>query len=118
MEYLFSYGTLQDSSVQLATFGRQVAGEPDALIGFRQDWVQITDPYVLKTSGKTHHPIVTQTDNPDDRVQGTVFALSPEDIARADEYEVDDYMRASVLLASGLTAWLYVKKQSSHKAVI
>ena len=111
MDYLFSYGTLQDKAVQIATFGRQVEGSPDALIGFRQDWVEITDPYVLKTSGKTHHPIVTQTDNPDDKVPGTVFALSPEDIARADEYEVDDYMRASVSLASGKTAWLYVKTQ-------
>lgn len=97
--------------MQIATFGRQVEGAPDALIGFRQDWVEITDPYVLKTSGKTHHPIVTQTDNPDDKVPGTVFSLSPEDIARADEYEVDDYMRAAVSLASGKTAWLYVKKQ-------
>ncbi len=111
MEYLFSYGTLQDRSVQIATFGREVAGTPDALIGFRQDWVEITDPYVLKTSGKTHHPIVTQTDNPDDKVQGTVFALRSEDIARADAYEVDDYMRASVSLASGKSAWLYVKKE-------
>ena len=111
MDYLFSYGTLQDKAVQIATFGRQVEGSPDALIGFRQDWVEITDPYVLKTSGKTHHPIVTQTDNPDDKVPGTVFALSPEDIARADEYEVDDYLRASVSLASGKTAWLYVKTQ-------
>ena len=111
MDYLFSYGTLQDKAVQIATFGRQVEGSPDALIGFRQDWVEITDPYVLKTSGKTHHPIVTQTDNPDDKVPGTVFALSPEDIARDDEYEVDDYMRASVSLASGKTAWLYVKTQ-------
>ena len=111
MDYLFSYGTLQDKAVQIATFGRQVEGSPDALIGFRQDWVEITDPYVLKTSGKTHHPIVTQTDNPDDKVVGTVFVLSPEDIARADAYEVDDYRRASVSLASGKTAWLYVKTQ-------
>ena len=118
MDYLFSYGTLQDKDVQIATFGRQVEGTPDELIGFRRDWVHITDPYVLKTSGMAQHPIVIQTDNPDDRVAGSVFALSPDDIARADAYEVDDYMRASVSLASGKTAWLYVKKQSSHKAVI
>jgi hypothetical protein len=34
-EYLFSYGTLQDEAVQLATFGRRLSGEPEVLEGFR-----------------------------------------------------------------------------------
>ncbi len=110
MEYLFSYGTLRNKCVQIATFGREVKGHEDALIGFRKDWLEITDPHVLATSNQAHHPIAMRTDNPDDRVLGTVFGLSKEDIARADEYEVDDYERVSVVLASGKTAWLYEKK--------
>lgn len=95
----------------MATFGRELKGQKDDLIGFRQDWLEITDPYVLKTSSQTRHPIVSRTDNPKDRVAGTVFALSAEDIARADEYEVDDYKRVKVDLASGKTAWLYVEAE-------
>jgi hypothetical protein len=32
-ESLFSYGTLRQEEVQLATFGRRLAGRPDALVG-------------------------------------------------------------------------------------
>ena len=34
-ENLFSYGTLQSVAVQLATFGRRLAGKADRLIGYR-----------------------------------------------------------------------------------
>lgn len=56
---LFSYGTLQDKAVQLANFGRELVGQEDQMLGYSQAWVEITDPQVLATSGKTHHPIVT-----------------------------------------------------------
>jgi gamma-glutamylcyclotransferase (GGCT)/AIG2-like uncharacterized protein YtfP len=41
-------------------------------------------------------------------VEGTVFAISEADLAAADEYEVDDYVRVAVPLRSGRTAWVYV----------
>ena len=61
MPFLFSYGTLQQEDVQLATFGRRLAGAADALVGYRQSMVEIDDPEVVRTSGKTHHPIVAFT---------------------------------------------------------
>ena len=36
MPLLFSYGTLQQQNVQLATFGRLLKGSPDSLVGFVQ----------------------------------------------------------------------------------
>lgn len=110
MEYLFSYGTLQLPAVQRDTFGEEVAGEPDALVGFSKTMVEITDPEVLALSGERFHPIVSRTDNPDDTVPGMVFVLTQDQIAKADAYEVDDYERVSVRLKSGKTAWLYVAK--------
>ncbi|MGB6319716.1 MAG: gamma-glutamylcyclotransferase family protein [Litorimonas sp.] len=110
MEYLFSYGTLQLPAVQRETFGADVPGDPDALVGFRRDEVEITDPAVLALSGERFHPIVTHTGDSEDRVAGTVFALTAEQLARADAYEVDDYERVAVELESGRTAWLYVSK--------
>lgn len=41
-------------------------------------------------------------------VEGTVFSISEAELAAADVYEVDDYVRVAVPLRSGQTAWVYV----------
>ncbi|MGX9791233.1 gamma-glutamylcyclotransferase family protein [Mycobacterium sp. MMS18-G62] len=107
-ELLFSYGTLRQPEVQRATFGREIDGRPDAIVGYDLDYVTITDPHVIATSGSDRHPILKPTDRPGAAVEGTVFAISAEDLAAADEYEVDDYRRVAVPLRSGDQAWVYV----------
>ncbi|MBI1906462.1 MAG: gamma-glutamylcyclotransferase [Rhodocyclales bacterium] len=107
-ELLFSYGTLQLESVQLATFGRKISGTPDSLPGFARTLMEITDPDVLATSGQTHYPIVAHTGDDADQVTGTVFEITAQELANADAYEADDYMRVSVTLATGKRAWVYV----------
>ncbi len=42
-QYLFSYGTLQSSEVQLALFGRELNGAADELPGYRKLEVEIDD---------------------------------------------------------------------------
>lgn len=106
-ERLFSYGTLQLESVQRATFGRLLAGKPDALVGFRLGQLAIRDPEVVRTSGVSHHPIVHATGDHADRVPGVVFEVTPAELAHADAYETDDYARLRVRLASGTRAWVY-----------
>lgn len=108
MPRLFSYGTLQQQDVQRATFGRTLDGHGDVLPGYAQELIAISDPVVVATSGKTHHPIVKSTGVPTDRVDGTVFEISADELAQADRYEVSDYRRVAVTLASGLPAWVYV----------
>ena len=110
MPLLFSYGTLQLPSVQLANFERLLQGQADSLQGWRQDMVEITDPQVLAESGERFHPILRRTDAPQDAVAGTVFDISAAELLRADSYEVDDYHRIEVQLASGSTAWVYVAR--------
>ena len=99
-ELLFSYGTLQVESVQLATFGRRLAGTADGLPGYKQSLVRIEDASVVATSGKTHHPIVSY--------HGTAFEVTAEELQHADAYEVSDYKRISATLLSGVRAWVYV----------
>lgn len=111
-EYLFSYGTLQLEQVQLATFGRKLDGHADDMPGYSLAMLKINDPEVVATSGKTHHPVVTYTGNPADRVSGMVFAITPEELRHADDYEVDAYRRDRVVLASGVPAWVYVDAES------
>ena len=94
--------------MQRATFGRLLSGQADMLPGHAQDMVAIDDPAVVATSGKTHHPIVKHTGAPSDRVAGTVFDISDDELAQADRYEVAAYRRVAVTLGSGLSAWVYV----------
>ena len=106
-ELLFSYGTLRQPEVQLATFGRLLEGRPDAIVGYDLDYVTITDPHVIATSGSDRHPVL-KPGAATAAVEGTVFSISEAELAAADAYEVDDYVRVAVPLRSGQTAWVYV----------
>lgn len=106
--HLFSYGTLRQSDVQMASFGRLLDGSEDALPGYRTTLVEITDPIVLATSGERFHPIVEPSSSPDDEVPGTVFRITEDELLAADAYEVSDYVRERVRLKSGVDAWVYV----------
>ena len=109
---LFSYGTLQDEALQQRLFGRSLAGTPDTLLGFRMDWLEERDPGAVAASGVVRHPVVHETGNTHDRIPGTLLRLNDAELARADEYEADDYRRVRVTLASGAQAWLYAASRS------
>ncbi len=104
---VFSYGTLRQADVQLALFGREVKTVDDRLPGYRVDWLTITDPEVIATSGSDRHPILREGD-PSDWVEGAYLELTAAELAAADAYEVDDYARGIVILSSGLDAWAYL----------
>ena len=108
---LFSYGTLQLERVQLATFGRRLTGAPDAMVGYRLEPVEITDPEVIAISGTNQHTNLVLSDDPADEVAGTVFEITAAELAAADAYEVDGYERVSVRLRSGVEAFVYIAPQ-------
>ena len=109
MPLVFSYGTLQQEDVQLATFGRLLHGQKDELLGFEQSFVKIEEPRVVTTSGRTHHANVTFNGRNDSRVSGTVFEITNAELTAADQYEqVATYKRVSAMLASGKRAWVYI----------
>jgi gamma-glutamylcyclotransferase (GGCT)/AIG2-like uncharacterized protein YtfP len=107
---LFSYGTLQDKSVQIANFGRELTGREDALPGYARRMVAIVDPKVVALSGESHHANAEPSSNPEDAVSGTVFEITEQELAAADKYEeAAEYRRISVTLRSGDQAWVYVR---------
>jgi len=108
VEKLFSYGTLQLKNVQQETFGRLLTGSKDTLTGYVLADVKIKDPSVIATSGTDIHPILKATHMRDDEVEGTIFEVTPEELARADEYEVEEYTRVAAEFKSGTIAWVYV----------
>jgi gamma-glutamylcyclotransferase (GGCT)/AIG2-like uncharacterized protein YtfP len=97
---LFSYGTLQNKKVQIATFGRELTGRKDALAGYVRGVVAIAE---------SHYENVEPSSDPNDTVLGTVFEISEQELAAADKYEeVARYRRIIVTLRSGDEAWVYV----------
>ncbi|MFF4319550.1 gamma-glutamylcyclotransferase family protein [Streptomyces sp. NPDC001568] len=113
---LFSYGTLQSREVQLARFGRLLDGTPDALPRYRMTYIEITDPDVIAASGTNSHPLLVISSEETDVVEGTVFSLTDDELAAADDYEVDDYARTQVVLRSGTQAWAYLGAQAAEES--
>ena len=105
---LFSYGTLRDPAVQRKLFGRLPDEQADALIGWTIGRVLIADDGVVGLSGAVEHPILRHSGDPADRVAGAVLMLSDAELAMADEYETDAYVRIATRLASGVVAFVYV----------
>lgn len=107
--WLFSYGTLQKPKVQLESFGRLLEGHPDELVGYTLGQLEITNEAVLATSEQLFHPIAIPADQ-DQYIQGMVFEVTESELQSADQYEVEDYQRVSVILRSGKKAWAYVQR--------
>src|SRR5438128_6184351 len=101
-ENLFSYGTLQTEGVQLATFGRSLAGKPEMLVGYRLTMIQIEDQNFVATSGATHQRNLQFTGIASDFVEGTVFTVTRKELEQADAYEPAEYQRVLVQLRSGM----------------
>ena len=107
---LFSYGTLRQENVQLATFRRRLEGRPDALPGFVLSPMAITDPHVIATSGSAVHTIARASGDPADLIPGLVFRVTPAELEAADRYEAGPIMRIEVALSSGTRAFVYVAR--------
>lgn len=105
--WLFSYGTLRQSEVQQALFGRALHSVPDTLPGYRLEMLHITDAQVVALSGSNRHPVLRQG-SPEDRIKGAALAMTADDLIQADRYEMSDYVRIPVALGSGKRAFVYV----------
>lgn len=107
--WLFSYGTLQQSGVQRALFGREVKSIREVLFGFEIGTVTITDRSVIQKSGSDRHPILIRSSETA-TVQGSALCLIEQELRAADSYEAEDYLRVPVVLASGRKAFAYVSR--------
>jgi gamma-glutamylcyclotransferase (GGCT)/AIG2-like uncharacterized protein YtfP len=115
MPLLFSYGTLQQEDVQLATFGRRLNGQRDELRGFEPSLVKIDEPEVVAALGMSHHANAQFNGNDDSRVPGMVFEITDAELASVDEYEIAfSYKRVAATLASGRQAWVYVHARAAR----
>ena len=100
--FLFSYGTLQQKAVQIATFGRELTGREDSLPGYVR---------TITESREVLYFNIEPSSSPEDAVSGTLFEITEQDLAAADGYEKNrDYRRIFVTLRSRVEAWVYCRK--------
>ena len=78
----------------------------------RRAWAA-RDPEVVRLSGSDRHPILRRA-AANCAVEGTALALTPAEIEAADRYEVADYVRIAVTLASGRQAFVYVHRDEAE----
>ena len=103
---LFSFGTLLDAPVQQHIFGQRIPSVQASLEGSGFVEVPIDDPEGIAASGMSvHRGLVRKIDS---SVEGGVLALSDEQLAQADQYEVSAYARRRVKFTDGRVVWAYV----------
>ncbi len=99
---LFTYGTLQHEDIQENIFGRILKGIPEKLMGYTLKEIKIEEEF-----GIVHYPILEETNNPEDTIDGIVYEITAVELRQADLYEGLHYKRVEVHLQSNQTAWAY-----------
>lgn len=102
MEKIFAYGTLKNKDVQENIFGRILKGTPEIIVGYVLKEIHIEEEF-----GLTQYPIIMETQNPEDHINGMVYELTFEEVMKADTYEGLHYKRIQVKLQSDEMAWAY-----------
>ena len=99
---LFTYGSLQHEDVQENIFGRILTGTPETLVGYTLKKIQIEEEF-----GIVNYPIIEETHNSEDTINGMVYEISNIELRQADLYEGVHYKRVEVQLQSNQKAWAY-----------
>lgn len=105
-QLLFSYGTLQDQSIQMKLFGRKLQGSTDSLEGFKMEYIDLNTPD-SEWNARFVYPIAIPTNSSEDCIEGVVYEVSTDDLKIADTYEGSSYRRIEFVLKSGRTCWFY-----------
>ncbi len=106
---LFTYGTLQHEDVQENLFGRVLQGTPEKLIGYVLKRIQIEEEF-----GIVHYPVIVETNNNADFIDGMVYEVTEKELHQADLYEGMHYKRVEVHLHSNQKAWAYSAANLTH----
>jgi gamma-glutamylcyclotransferase (GGCT)/AIG2-like uncharacterized protein YtfP len=102
MEQLFAYGTLKNKDIQETIFGRILKGTPETLVSYIIKEIQIEEEFGLQA-----YPIIVQTQNKDNTIEGILYQISKQELLQSDIYEGKYYKRIEVLLQSNQKAWVY-----------
>lgn len=96
---IFAYGTLNDPAKQEELFGHSIIGVPDILEDYTT--IEIIEDGVEYLAAVPAEGVT---------IKGSVLQISDEALESADAWEGDSYQRKLLTLRSGVTAWVYLKK--------
>lgn len=99
-QLLFTYGTLQDPTVQKEVFARGLNGSAESLKAYKMANHKVFNSY----------PTLEFTGNPKDFIDGIAYTVTLEELKLADNYEGPAYVRKRITLQSGKEAWVYLAK--------
>jgi hypothetical protein len=106
---IFSHGSLQQSDTQVSLFGRVLSGDSDELVDFIPTQIVVPPAHKAAAAGVTHYANVEYVEGSGSRVAGMVFDITDAELVLTDAYEREaEYVRISVRLNSGRSAWVYV----------
>lgn len=95
IERLFTYGTLQEASIQLRLFGRVIEGRAAVMRGYKRAQIRLGEVYFVAVPAEN------------EEIAGQVLELSPEELHRCDVYEGAAYLRERGHLSDGSLVWIY-----------
>ena len=98
-ENLFVYGKLMNIEIQKALIGRQASENKDKLIGYKISEIFIGNKKYL-TVEKDYNS----------KIYGFVISLNRKELKLIDKYEEKYYKRKKLILDSGISAWVYLKR--------
>ncbi len=84
--------------MQLKLFDRTLIGFEDILVGYKLSAEKIYGQF----------PVIRDTANDSDCIEGWVYEVTLVELGKADEYEGSAYKRIKTCLSSGKWAWVYV----------
>lgn len=106
VQYLFSYGKLQQREVQIKLLGRELEMNKDILKGYQIASIIITDEIFLETGADINQRIALKS-NHKDFIEASVLEITEEELIRSDSYEPKNYKRVEMVLESEKKAWVY-----------
>ena len=104
MERLFTYGTLQDTTVQMSLIGRELEGEASVLNG-----------YIIHHTLMPPYPVAMPDEN--SRIEGMVYEVTEDELEKLDAYEGDCYLRLKIRLENEQDAWVYAGNPACYPDV-
>lgn len=99
MHKLFTYGTLQDETIEQMLFNKTLDGSKDSITGFEKQEIIL--------EGNVY-PILIKNNESTKVIKGTYYHLSNQEMLICDEYEGNEYKRVLVQLDSRIEAWVYI----------
>lgn len=108
---VFAYGILKIEKIQVKNYGKKLEGSSDILRGYKLNSITIKDTVLIEDIETNNFEIAVNTKDENDIIEGFVFEINGEELAKTDQYLNTHYMRVLETNQKGEDVWVYVSKK-------